>query len=167
MWENNQSRPSTEKLIEISKFFGVSVDSLIDDEVSNNNKIIIRTIHSETTYKTLLLETTNFFVRHFLKILIICLVGLFTVFKGVRQNESLVFIILFIVIFVPISIFVTNIIEKKKVLKTLNYKKSNVQKFFFGKEELMINFEDEVGKVESKKNTVHSKLHFFLIIFYI
>src|SRR5690554_5840329 len=65
LWETNQSMPSTEKLIELAKIFNVKIDDLINsDSIENEGSIIVRTVHSENSYKALVREASNFFYRH-------------------------------------------------------------------------------------------------------
>src|SRR5690554_4596117 len=83
LWETNQSSPSTEKLIALAKFFNIKVDVLINDEmIDKDNSIIIRTIHSEISYRYLLLETANYFIRHLSKIMPITVILILIIVIG-------------------------------------------------------------------------------------
>ena len=152
LWETNQSSPSTEKLIALAKFFNVKVDVLINDEmIDKDNSLIIRTIHSEISYRYLLLETANYFIRHLSKIMPITLILILIIVIGdISLEERLLFVAMFLIIAVPIISIVINYFEHKKAQKNLNFSKKNLQRFIFKDEELVIYFEDGVSTTESK-----------------
>lgn len=152
LWENNQSKPSTEKLIELAKFFNVSLDSLISENpIDYSNDIIAKTVHTKETYQTLVNETTNFFQRHLVRIVLLIIIPLIVLaIRGITFPEYLIFLVLYILIFVPIIIYGSIFLETKKITKTLNFNLNNIQIFVFKKDELLITYDDNLSKNESK-----------------
>lgn len=152
LWENNQSKPSTEKLIELAKFFNVSLDSLIsENRIDYSDDITAKTVHTKETYKTLVNETTNFFQRHLVRIVLLIIIPLIVlVIRGITFPEYLIFLVLYILIFVPIIIYGSIFLETKKITKTLNFNLNNIQTFVFKKDELLITYDDSLSKNESK-----------------
>lgn len=152
LWETNQSMPSTEKLIELAKIFNVKIDDLINsDLVKNDASIIVRTVHSESSYKALVKETSNIFLRNIGIIAVTIGILLITfAIEGSFSLENVIFALLFTLIFVPIIIVVSKYFGKKRVRKSLDFSKKNIQKFIFNEDELVIYFEDDKSKNESK-----------------
>lgn len=152
LWETNQSMPSTEKLIELAKIFNVKIDDLINsDSIENEGSIIVRTVHSENSYKALVREASNFFYRHIGIIAVTIGILLITfIIEGSFSLEYGIFALLFTLIFVPIIFVVARYFEKKRARKGLDFSKKNIQKFIFNEDEIVIYFEDEKSKNESK-----------------
>lgn len=152
LWETNQSKPSTKKLIGLTKIFNVKIDDLINSDLTENyDSIIVRTVHSESSYKALVRETSNIFFRHLGLITVTIAILLISfIINGSFSLEYGIFVVLFLLIGVPIIFVVAKYFKKIRARKSLDFSKKNIQKFIFDEDELIIYFEDEKSKNESK-----------------
>src|SRR5690606_5927007 len=106
------------------------------DSIENEGSIIVRTVHSENSYKALVREASNFFYRHIGIIAVTIGILLITfIIEGSFSLEYGIFALLFTLIFVPIIFVVARYFEKKRARKGLDFSKKNIQKFIFNEDE--------------------------------
>ena len=87
-WESDQAYPDTEKLIQISKIFNVSLDELINDTLDNNKKIANKKFN--------FMEIFNLVFEFISKV--------FNMFWSMKFKEKIVFLFEMIVLIVAIII---------------------------------------------------------------
>src|SRR5690606_14465791 len=136
----------------LAKIFNVKIDDLINSNlVKNDASIIVRTVHSESSYKALVKETSNIFLRNIGIIAVTIGILLITfAIEGSFSLENVIFALLFTLIVVPIIFVISKYFGKKRVRKSLDFSKKNIQRFDFNEDELVIYFEDDKSKNESK-----------------
>ena len=97
LWENNQTVPSIDCLIELSKLFGVTLDEICGNNIDDNDKKILEDSLSETTF-----EFTEKKARKLIKILqstrrALLIVGVNLILIGIMilaKNQFIPFLIL-------------------------------------------------------------------------
>lgn len=132
LWENNQTVPSIDCLIELSKLFGVTLDEICGNNIDDNNKKTLEDALSETTF-----EFTEKKARKLIKILqstrrALLIVGVNLIIIGIMilaKNQFVPFLILDIFVNIFIIVFYIRS-DKKNILSFLKEKKA-VQITFF------------------------------------
>lgn len=94
----------------------MSLDDLISESsFIKNDELIIKTIHTKESYKTLVKETSSFFQRNIIRISVLIIIPIiFLLIEGFSFPEYIIFLVFYVLFIVPIIIYGSIFLETKK-----------------------------------------------------